>query len=183
MAAGSISCRQQLVYLHTSCPKGETSCTKRQNPKKNTLPLICESVLQDQAQSVTHPKHVKQQKPNHESFPLCIILLSNCSLWNLTDIIENNRIEKWELFPLSGFFPQWIQSELLIHCQMCNHRLCDNNPLPTVLDYFLLWLTEYATGLYLAQVGGFPLLYFIKEHLEMGKFKPMWHNILNNLKW
>lgn len=110
--------------------------------KQKSPTLICERILQDQAQNIVHPKRVNQQKPNRESFPFCIILLSNCSPWNLTDMIENNRIEKWELFPHSGFFPQWIQFELLIHCQMCNHRHCDNNPLPTVLDYFFSWLTE-----------------------------------------
>lgn len=137
MVAGSISCCQQLVCPHTSCPKDEASCTERQKTKKSPT-LICERILQDQAQNIIHPKRVNQQKPNRESFPFCIILLSNCSPWNLTDMVENNRIEKWELFPHSGFFPQWIQFELLIHCQMCNHRHCDNNPLPTVLDYFFL---------------------------------------------
>lgn len=182
MAAGSISCCQQLVCAHTSCHKDEASCTKRQKTKKKSPTLICERMLQDQAQNIVHPKRVNRQKPIRESFPFGIILPSNCSPWNLTDIIEKNRIKKWGLFPHSGFFPQWIQFELLIHCQMCNHRLYDNNPLPTVLDDFLWWLTEYVTGLYLAQVGGFLVLYLIKEHSETGIFKPMWHNILNNLE-
>lgn len=183
VAAGSVSHRQQSVCLHTGCPKDRASRTERQRGKRlEKKPHVCERVLQAQAQNIIHPKRVKQQKPDRESLPFCISLLSNCSLWNLTDIIENNRIEKWELFPHCGFFPQWIQFELLIHCQMCNHRLCDNHPLPTVLNYFLLWHTGYATGLYLAQVGGFLVLFLMKETLEMGKFKPMWHNILNNLK-
>lgn len=151
----------------------------KKTPKTNH---IFEGVLQDQAQNVIHPKCLKQQKPGHESFSFCISLLSNCSLWNAIDIIENNTTEKWELFPHCGFFPQWIQFELLIHCQMCNHRLCDNHPLPEALNYFLLWHTGHAIALYLAQVGGFLGVYLMKEPLEMGKFKPLWHSILNNLK-
>lgn len=151
----------------------------KNKPKSNH---IFEGVLQDQAQNVKHPKCMKQQKPGHESFSFCISLLSNCSLWNVIDIIENNTTEKWELFPHCGFFPQLIQFELLIHCQMCNHRLCDNHPLPAALNHFLLWHTGYAVGLYLAQVEGFLGILLMKEPLEMGKFKPLWHNILNNLK-